>query len=275
MIQQNQYAQGTKPTPQTAAVGTNFAQQQAAGSGYNAPPQYTVTPTSVTPYQPSATMGSIAATPPSWRGAPPPAPAAPAAPASTAPGEGYGPGFGEQYGMAHVGQYDAPTSLEQFAQSQLTGTNPYYARIQQQGLDAINQQMAARGHYNSGGALSALGNFTGQLGAQQFQDMGNLLGSAGQMGLQREQQGNAMATGVQTQQQQRLQNQWSNLSDLAHLGAGNVGGFYGQGGQLSGDAAMSGINAGANAAQLTGQGQQALPDLAMSGLNAYLGGGKK
>jgi hypothetical protein len=193
---------------------------------------------------------------------------------STAPGEGYGPGFGEQYGQSHVGQYDTPTMLEQFAQSQMNGNNPYYDRLRQQGMDQINQQMAARGHYNSGGAMSALGNFAGQLGASQFADMGNLLGNASNTGLNRMGQGNQMAVGVQQQQQNRMQNQFGNLSDLAHLGAGLEGGFYGQGGQQSGDAAMAGINAGANASQLTGQGQSALPNMAMQGLNTYFGAKK-
>lgn len=186
------------------------------------------------------------------------------------PGEGYGPGFGEQYGKSHIGQYDQPTSLETFAQQQLNGTNPYYDRLRSQGMDAINQQMIARGHGNSGGALASLGNFAGALGAAQFNDMGSLLGSAGSMGLNRMNQGQNVANSVQGMQQQRTGQQWGQLSDMAHLGAGLTGGFYGQGGQMSGDAAMSGINAGANAAQLQGQGQSALPNMAMQGLNAYL-----
>lgn len=191
-------------------------------------------------------------------------------PASAPAGEGYGPGVGEQYGASHLGQYDTPTALETFAQQQMNGDNPYYARLQQQGDAAINQQMAARGHYNSGGALSALGNYNGALGAAQFQDMGNLLGQAGTMGLNREGQGQGVANSVQAQQQGRIQQQFGDLSDIAHLGAGNVGGFYGQGGQLSGDAAMAGINAGVNAAQLKGQGQTSQANLAYKGFQGLL-----
>lgn len=199
--------------------------------------------------------------------------APPTAPAPSQPGEGYGPGFGEKYGMSHVGQYDQPTALESFATQQMNGNNPYYDRLRAQGEAGINQQMAARGHYNSGGALSALGNFDSGLYAQQFNDMGNLLGNAGTMQLQRQAAGGQMATGVQNLQQGRLGQQMGFASDLAHLGAGLYGGFYGQGGAKSGDAAMAGINAGANAAQLRGLGQTAGANQMTDLGKAALGGG--
>lgn len=183
----------------------------------------------------------------------PPPPQAP--PPQAPPGEGYGPGFGETYGQQHIGQYDQPTALETFANQQLNGNNPYYDRLRQQQSDAINQQMAARGHYNSGGALSALGNADAALYAQQFQDMGNLLGQASNLGLNRLNAGMGQAGNIQGLTQQRLGQQFGEASDLAHLGAGLYGQFYGQGGQQSGDAAMAGINAGANAAGLAAQGQ--------------------
>src|SRR5882724_674080 len=188
------------------------------------------------------------------------------------PGEGIGPGFGEQYGKQHVGQYDQPTAFETFAQQQMNGSNPYYDRLRSQGDATINQQMIARGHGNSGGALSALGNYNGALDAAQFQNMGQLLQGAGAQGLTRMGAGQDVANSVQQQQQQRTGQQFGELSDLAHLGAGTVGGFYSQGGQQSGDAAMSGINAGANAAGLTGKGQNAFGDQAWSLLGHYAGG---
>jgi hypothetical protein len=190
--------------------------------------------------------------------------------AALPPGEGFGPGFGETYGKEHIGQYDQPTQLEQFAQQQMNGNNPYYARLKQQGMDAINQQMAARGHYNSGGALSALGNYGGAIDASQFKDMADLVGNASGLGLSRQNAGMNAASGIQGLQQGRIGQQFSQASDLAHLGAGTVGGFFGQGGQQSGDAAMAGINAGANSAQLAGQGQNALPNAVLG----YFGGRK-
>jgi hypothetical protein len=201
--------------------------------------------------------------------APPPAAAAP--PSNAPPGEMYGPQFGETYGKSHIGQYDKPTMLEDFAQSQMNGNNPYYDRLRQQGMDQINQQMVARGHGNSGGAMAALGNFQGALGAAQFKDMADLAGGASGIGLQRQGQGNQMATGIQGLQQQRMGQQFGELSDLAHLGAGTTGGFFGQGGQLSGDAAMAGINAGTNASQLEGQGKNGLVNTGMQLFNGYLG----
>jgi hypothetical protein len=190
-----------------------------------------------------------------------------------APGALSGPGFGETYGQSSMGAYEQPSMLEQFAQQQMNGDNPYYQRLQQQQADAINQQMAARGHYNSGGALAALGNASAALNADQFANMGQLVGNASSMGLQRQQQGFQQAAGVQQLQQNRLQNQFGDAAQIAGLGAGLYGGFYGQGGAQSGDAGMAGINAGANAAGLTGQGQQAFSNTVFSGLRGFLGGG--
>lgn len=247
--------QGNPIAPPQGIFGSTASATGAAQSA----PSWKGTP----PAGPSTVGADPNARTPNWgslsnlstpAGAPPPAP----------PGEGFGPGFGEQYGKQHVGQYDTPTAFEQFATQQMSGTNPYYQRLQQQGDANINQQMAARGHYNSGGALSALGNYNGALDAAQFHDMGSLLQGAGTQGMQRMGQGQDVANSVQQQQQQRTGQQFGELSDIAHLGAGNVGGFYSQGGQQSGDAAMAGINAGANGAALTGQGQNAFTNTAYS-----------
>lgn len=196
----------------------------------------------------------------------PPQAAGPSAP----PGEGYGPGFGEQYGKDHIGNYDQPTALETFFQQQLTGDNPYYQRLQQQQADQINQQMAARGHYNSGGAMAALGNASGALYADQFANMGNLAGQVSNLELNRYGQGFQQAQGVQGMAQNRINSQFGQAGQLAALGAGSYGGFYNQGGQQSGDAAMNGINAGANAAQLQGQGQGATLNTAKDIVKAYI-----
>lgn len=183
-----------------------------------------------------------------------------------------GPGIGETYGASHLNQYDQPTALELFAQQQMNGNNPYYQRLQQQQADAINQQMAARGNYNSGGALTALGNASAALNAAQFKDMGDLLGQSSSIGLGRLNAGMNAAGNVQGLEQNRLQQQFGNLSDMAHLGAGLYGGFYGQGGNMSGDAAMAGINAGANSAALAGQKSNAQSGFAMDTMKMMFGG---
>ncbi len=269
-----QMANGITPTAtdfERAGYATANAQGYHGG-GMNhgsAAPGPGPLPVAPLPVQPAAAPAPapVAAPPP-----PPPPPPSPAPVANTAPmGEGYGQGFGEQYGRSHIGQYDTPTDLETFAKQQLNGNNPYYARLQQEGMDRINQQMAARGHYNSGGALTALGNYGGALGAAQFKDMGDLLGSAGSAQMGRYAQGQSTANSIQAQQQQRMGQQWGQLSDIAHLGAGNVGGFFGQGGQMSGDAAMAGINAGVNASQLQGQGQSAFSKEGLGAITKIIG----
>lgn len=174
------------------------------------------------------------------------------------PGEGFGPGFGETYGKDHIGFYDKPTMLETFAQQQMEGNNPYFDRLRSEQSARINQQAAARGNFNSGGAMSALGNADAALTAAQFADMGNLLGGASNMAMNRTGQGFDQASGIQNMQQQRLGQQFNQASDLARLGAGLFNNFFNQGGSQSGDAAMAGINAGANASQLNAQGTQAV-----------------
>lgn len=178
-------------------------------------------------------------------------------PPQAPPGEGFGPGFGETYGKEHIGFYDKPTMLETFAQQQMDGNNPYFDRLRSEQAARINQQAASRGHFNSGGAMSALGNADAALTAAQFADMGNLLGSASNMAMNRTGQGFNQASSIQNLQRDRLGQQFNQLSDIAHLGAGLVGGFTTTGGQLSGDAAMTGLNAGVNGDQLDAQGTQA------------------
>lgn len=76
------------------------------------------------------------------------------------------------------GQLSGPGALEQFAASDLNGTNPYYAQLQQQQDAALNAQFNARGGYNSGAALNALALNNASLAAQQYQQEGQLQGSA-------------------------------------------------------------------------------------------------
>lgn len=184
-----------------------------------------------------------------------------------------GPGLGETYGQSHLGGYDTPTALENFANQQLAGDNPYYQRLMQQQNDTINQQMAARGNYNSGGALTALGNADAALNAQQFKDMGDLLGQSSALGLNRLGAGINAAEGIQNQQDNRLQQQFNNEMGISQLASGLYGGFYGQGGAQSGDAAMAGINAGANAASLAGQQTNTQSNYAMQLFKMMMGGG--
>lgn len=207
--------------------------------------------------------------PPTPPTAPPPPPAGPTGPGK--PGEGFGPGFGESYGSSHIGQYDTPSALETFAQQQMDGNNPYYARLRQQGMDAINQQMAARGHYNSGGALSALGNYSAAVDADQFANMGKLLGDASNLSLNRHQLGFDQAKTIEQLQLDRMQKEFDKASALAALGVSAYENFYRTAGDQSGDAAFGAVNAGADADKASGQADSSRVNSAFDILKAVYG----
>lgn len=175
--------------------------------------------------------------------------------------------------QAQLGQ---PGAAEQFyKQAQNTATDPYYQRLQQQGNDALNQQMAARGNYNSGGALAALGNFNSGLAAQQYNQMGQLannaqngqqqrVGLSGQLA-QTADQGDlsrlnsffGVAGQAQGLNNGQINSMLSQQMGIDNGASGLVGGFYGNGGQLSGQALTDSINAMIQAGQATAQGKQA------------------
>ncbi len=188
-------------------------------------------------------------------------------------------------------QLGQPGAAEQFyQQAQNTQTDPYYQRLQQQGNDALNQQMAARGSYNSGGALAALGNFNSGLAAQQYSQMGQLalnaqngqqqrVGLSGQLAqtadagdLSRLNSLFGVAGQAQGANQNQINSMLSQQMGIDNGASGLVGGFYGNGGQLSGQALTDAINAMIQSGQASAQGQQAqqgqMMGLASLGLGA-------
>lgn len=93
--------------------------------------------------------------------------------------------------MAGLGQKGL---YEQFVQSDITGNNPLIQRETDQGLARINQEMARRGAFKSGGADTAIGNFLGEMGAQDYQNRANRAQSAQQMELSRIGAGQSLAS---------------------------------------------------------------------------------
>lgn len=90
-----------------------------------------------------------------------------------------------QYAGSQMGQLQGPGAYEQFVQSDINGTNPQNQRETDQGVARINQEMARRGHFNSGGADTAIGNFVGSQAAADYQNKANRAQSAQQMELSR------------------------------------------------------------------------------------------
>lgn len=90
-----------------------------------------------------------------------------------------------QYAGSQMGQLQGPGAYEQFVQSDINGTNPQMQRETDQGLARINQEMARRGQFKSGGADTAIGNFLGQEAASDYQNRANRAQSAQGMELSR------------------------------------------------------------------------------------------
>lgn len=93
--------------------------------------------------------------------------------------QGYmGANQSQQFQQQNKGTLSGPGQLEQFAASSLTGDNPYANMLRQEGMDAINQQLAARGVYGSGGGLAALAKYGANLDANLFSQQAQLQGNA-------------------------------------------------------------------------------------------------
>jgi hypothetical protein len=108
-------------------------------------------------------------------------------------------------GLGNQGLY------EQFVTADITGNNPLAQRMTDQGLARINQEMARRGGFKSGGADTAIGNFLGEMQAQDYQNRAQRAQSAQQMQLSRIGAGQSLASAAA--QQKLAQGQaWQGLA---------------------------------------------------------------
>lgn len=139
--------------------------------------------------------------------------------------EGYsGANYSQNFAQQNQGTLQGPGQLEQFAASSLAGGNPYAAMLRQEGQDAINQQLAARGVYGSGGGLAALAKYGANFDAQQFAQQADLQARAQDATMSRL----GLGAGVAGQASGERMNQFSALQGLANdqfgqrMGAANL-----------------------------------------------------
>lgn len=78
---------------------------------------------------------------------------------------------GGQFFDATANEYLGPGIFERRMAAALGENDPLLARVRERGQDAINQQMAARGMYASGGALDALSQYNAQLDAENYRNL--------------------------------------------------------------------------------------------------------
>lgn len=108
-----------------------------------------------------------------------------------------GPGQTEQMFNQFQGAFSDPGMGEQFAMDVLSGKegNPF-ERQRQQGQAQINQQMARRGGFNTGGAMTHLGNFNAALDAEAFDAKSRMAMDGQRLGMDRMGMGLNAAQGV-------------------------------------------------------------------------------
>lgn len=99
----------------------------------------------------------------------------------------------ENYANQQMGGLGQKGLYEQFVQSDIMGNNPLSQRMTDQGLARINQEQARRGTFKSGGADTAIGNFLGEMGAQDYQNRAMRAQSAQGMELSRIGAGQSLA----------------------------------------------------------------------------------
>lgn len=97
------------------------------------------------------------------------------------------------YAQGQMRTLQGPGAYENFVQSDIMGNNPALAMERQEGLASLNQELARRGHFSSGGAGQALGKFEGTLAAKSYENRANRAQQAQGMELARIGQGTQTA----------------------------------------------------------------------------------
>lgn len=162
-----------------------------------------------------------------------------------------GPGYSENYYKQHGNDLMTPSASEKLYAEGDAGSNPYYNYAEQQSTNSINAAERARGGFNSGAALSEIGNASANLRGQQAHELGQLAGQAdtakeGRYGLTGQ-----MADTAQSQEQNRIMGGISAETGLGNAQAGQVGGFYGTAGSENQQAQMAAIESKLQASHMS------------------------
>lgn len=131
------------------------------------------------------------------------------------------PGQGDQFwnqaqGMFNTqkpGSNNAQSAFDQFQGSAPANTDPFYSRAVQQTTNHLNNQAAARGQFNSTGALQTIGDATANLRGQQAQ-------ADAQYGLNRGQVAGSLGSAADASSRGINQNQLGWMQGLGSLGMG-------------------------------------------------------
>jgi hypothetical protein len=98
-----------------------------------------------------------------------------------------------QFSAQNMGKLQNAGIYEDFVKSDIMGNNPAMKMEQDEGMAAINQEMARRGHFKSGGADNAIGKFAGTMAAKSYENRAQRAKDAQGMELSRLGQGQSLA----------------------------------------------------------------------------------
>jgi hypothetical protein len=151
------------------------------------------------------------------------------------------------YYQSQLGQLSGPGQYEQFVSQDISGTNPELERARMKSSMALNQDLARRGHFDSGGANVALGEMQGSFMAQDYQNRAQRAKDAQAMQLGRIGQGGQLAgqvSGLDINRGTALagMDQMNEQAQLARMGLGL------QAGQAASGEALAGQQLGLQAA---------------------------
>lgn len=149
----------------------------------------------------------------------------------------------QQYFQYMQGQAGQQTNQEQLYQERKNGTDPAAAYMDQRAIDQINQQLAARGRYNSGPGVRQISDYEANANAQRAQQLAALAGGADSSRLGLDTAYGSAAQGASGEQSGYFNDLQHNAQSLAQAKADTFGHYSDQGGQAFSQGQMAQIEA--------------------------------
>lgn len=174
---------------------------------------------------------------------------APTSPTTTAPA---GPpasgllsdaGYGEDFYKTHGQDLMGDSNTERLFDQGMAGSNPYYDEAQRVATKTLNDQAAARGGFNSGATLQAIGNSAANLRGQQAAGLTNLAGDADRTKIARYGVTEGFANDAQHDFENRVTGGVDRETGLDTHQADAVNPYYAEGGRENLSAQMAAIEA--------------------------------
>lgn len=141
------------------------------------------------------------------------------------------------------GQAGQQTNQEQLYNERKNGTDPAAAYQDQRAIDAINQQLAARGRYNSGPGVRQVSDYEANINAQRAQQLASLAGGADSSRLGLDTAYGTAASGASGEQSKYFGDLTGAAQNLAQAKADTFGHYSDQAGQAYSQGQLAQIEA--------------------------------